>query len=254
MKKQHTQMAKGFCAGLLAAGLIAGSGLPARALSELKQINVSMGGITIFVDGKLQSPTDVNGKPVEPMIYDGTTYLPVRAMVGMLSDKKVDWDSKNQRVIIGTNPSAGQVRKAEELMRYDSGVTKTPIASTGKDAQFSILGELQTPFNRLNGGIRTREMTTKLDGGYTDLKGTFVIPYDDLNAKRAGKLCVYSVDKNGVKTLLESYEAKAGDAPQDVEVNLRGCDFIMIRTENTTIGDFTGDYGVLYDVTFTTAG
>ena len=79
---------------MLVAAVIAGSGLPAHALSALRQINVSMGGISIYVDGKLQVPTDVNGNEVEPLIYAGTTYLPVRALTGMLTDKEVEWDSK----------------------------------------------------------------------------------------------------------------------------------------------------------------
>ena len=125
MKKLNHNTIKGFGAGLLVAAVIAGSGLPAQALSTFQQINVSMGGISLFVDGKLQVPTDVNGNEVEPLIYAGTTYLPVRALTGMLTDKAVEWDPKTESVYIGTKPGAGRVVRADELTPYDS---STPLA------------------------------------------------------------------------------------------------------------------------------
>lgn len=243
--KQSRHSLRGFCLGLMTAALIAGSGLPARALSALQQINVSMGGISLFVDGQLQVPTDVKGNVVEPLIYAGTTYLPVRAVVGMLSDKSVEWDANTESVYIGLKPGPGQVTRADAMNRYNS---TSPLARAGESAQFSLLGETQTPFNRYYLGE-----TVKLDGLYTELNGKFVIPYDSLNSRYAGKLCIYSVDQYGVKTLIDSYELRSGDAAVSVKTNLRGCDFLYITTENTKIDDWSGSYGAFYDVTFTTA-
>ena len=163
MKKFNHNTIKGFGAGLLAAAVIAGSGLPAQALSAFKQINVSMGGISLYVDGKLQVPTDVNGNEVEPLIYAGTTYLPVRALTGMLTDKPVEWDPNTESVYIGLKPGAGKVVRADELTPYDS---SSALAYTGKDAQFTLLNETQTPFNLYRSG-----RTVKLDGMYTELNG-----------------------------------------------------------------------------------
>ncbi|MEG2420372.1 MAG: hypothetical protein RSB55_02400, partial [Oscillospiraceae bacterium] len=66
MKNKHT--IRGFCMGLLSAALLAGMMFPAAALSALEEIKVSMGGIQLFLDGKLQVPTDVKGNAVEPLI------------------------------------------------------------------------------------------------------------------------------------------------------------------------------------------
>ena len=44
MKKFNHSSIRSFGAGVLVAAVIAGSGLPAHALSALRQINVSMGG------------------------------------------------------------------------------------------------------------------------------------------------------------------------------------------------------------------
>ncbi len=243
--KQNRHTLRGFCLGLLTAALIAGTGLPARALSAFQQINVSMGGISIFVDGQLQVPTDVKGNVVEPIIYSGTTYLPVRAVVGMLSDKSVEWDANTESVYIGQKPGPGQVVRADAMKIYNSSVW---LARAGESAQFSLLGETQTPFNRYYLGE-----TVKLDGLYTELNGQFVIPYNNLGSRDAGKLCIYSVDQYGVRTLIDSYELRAGDEAVSVNTNLRGCDFLYVCTENVKIDDWSGGNGAFYNVTFTTA-
>lgn len=246
--KQNRHSLRGFCLGLLTAALIAGTGLPAHALSALQQINVSMGGISMFVDGKLQVPTDVKGNVVEPLIYAGTTYLPVRAVVGMLTDKPVEWDAKTESIYIGQKPGPGQVVRLDTLKPYSGDGMRV-----GENAQFSILGEVQTPFNRSYQGSYVGKVVYKLDAGYTTLKGEFVIPYSNLNTRDAGKLCIYSVDKYGVEQLIDSYETINGDDPVSVEVNVRGCDFIMIRTESVKLDDWSGSSGVFYNATLTTA-
>lgn len=236
---------KGFGAGLLAAAVIAGTGLPARALSALEEIKVYRGGINLFIDGKLQVPTDVNGNEVEPFIYAGTTYLPVRALTGMLTDKAVEWDANTESVYIGLKPGAGEVVRAENLTPYNSTVS---MAYTGKDAQFKVLNDTYTPFNRYRTGY-----TVDLDSMYTELNGEFVVPYDTLGAKRAGKLCIYAVDQYGTENLIDSYELKAGDDPVSVRTNVRGCEFLTIRVERAAIDDYVGATGQFYNVTFTKA-
>lgn len=67
-------------------------------------IDVELGGIRIFLDGEEQTLTDVNGDVVEPMIYNGTTYVPVRA-VSEFFGKQVDWDEAEYSVYIGGKPT-----------------------------------------------------------------------------------------------------------------------------------------------------
>ena len=47
---------------------------------------------------------DANGKSVETFAYNGTTYVPLRAVSQSLG-KDVSYDGKTQRVYIGTNPN-----------------------------------------------------------------------------------------------------------------------------------------------------
>lgn len=53
--------------------------------------------VTVTLDGKTQALTGQNGETLYPIMYDGVTYLPVRA-VGELTGKTVTWDGKAKNV------------------------------------------------------------------------------------------------------------------------------------------------------------
>ena len=90
----------GFLAGVLVM-LILMVSIPALAYSGTKSIDVSYNNIKITLDGKQVTPRDGSGKIVEPFTFDGTTYLPVRAVATAL-DLAVDWDAATQTVVLGT--------------------------------------------------------------------------------------------------------------------------------------------------------
>lgn len=60
------------------------------------QITVST-GVNLYVDGQLYIPTDVNGNVVTPFVYNGTTYLPARA-VSNLYGASIAWDGSTNSV------------------------------------------------------------------------------------------------------------------------------------------------------------
>jgi len=78
----------------------------ASALVGTKNISVLYRDIRIVVDGYTIAPKDANGKPVEPFIFEGTTYLPVRAVSEALG-KSVEWDGHSNTVYIGEKPQDG---------------------------------------------------------------------------------------------------------------------------------------------------
>lgn len=67
-----------------------------------KNISVTYRNIKLVVDGAQVTPKDANGAVVEPFVYNGTTYLPVRA-VGNAIGKQVSWDGNTNTVYIGAN-------------------------------------------------------------------------------------------------------------------------------------------------------
>ena len=66
-------------------------------------IDVDYLDIKLVVNGKEVTPKDVNGNVVEPFAYQGTTYLPVRA-VGEALGKTVRWDGETKTVHLGELP------------------------------------------------------------------------------------------------------------------------------------------------------
>jgi Ca-activated chloride channel family protein len=56
--------------------------------------------VTISYEGKSMAFYDVNGERVYPITYDGTTYLPLRAL-SALFDEKIKWDQENRAIYIG---------------------------------------------------------------------------------------------------------------------------------------------------------
>ena len=104
MKRMHR--VRDFLAGALTLALVMGLAVPAGAALTGKTIQV-LTGAEIYIDGVKMEPTDANGNPVETFAYNGTTYVPLRAVSEYLG-KAVNWDGANQRVYIGEAPGVKQ--------------------------------------------------------------------------------------------------------------------------------------------------
>lgn len=87
----------------LCAAVTCGTALAANTV--YRTITVQYSGIKLVIDGIEITPKDANGTVVEPFIYNGTTYLPVRA-VGNAIGKQVTWDGGSQTVYLGEAPGS----------------------------------------------------------------------------------------------------------------------------------------------------
>lgn len=98
---------RSFLSGIAITALSAGMITSAAAgILTTKDIKVHTGA-EIYIDGIKLEPTDANGNPVETFIYNGTTYVPLRAVSESLG-KSVSWDGENSRVYIGEAPGSKQ--------------------------------------------------------------------------------------------------------------------------------------------------
>ena len=91
---------KSFVLGIIVGVIVAGTIGVTFAAPVEKAITALYNDIKIYIDGVKIEPKDANGNMVEPFIYEGTTYLPVRA-VGEAFGKQVRWDGNTQSVYIG---------------------------------------------------------------------------------------------------------------------------------------------------------
>ena len=92
---------KSFIAGALIMAIILSAGV-AIAATE-RNISVIFRDIRLVVNGQQVTPRDAQGNIVEPFIWQGSTFLPVRA-VGEALGMPVSWDGATSTVYVGATP------------------------------------------------------------------------------------------------------------------------------------------------------
>ncbi|HYE10070.1 MAG TPA: hypothetical protein VEF53_07820, partial [Patescibacteria group bacterium] len=95
---------KSFVMGMVFMLVISIVFIPAFADYVTKTINVQT-GLKVYSDDQLVTFTDANGNPVEAFMYNGTTYLPVRASSNLFG-KAIVFDGKSQSIFIGKHESS----------------------------------------------------------------------------------------------------------------------------------------------------
>ncbi len=101
---------------------------PVSAEDGTREISAAFRDIKIIVDGKQLST------PAEPFIYNGTTYLPVRA-VGEAVGKEVAWDNDTKTVTLTTPPPTIEADR-DTIVNLDFELSVTP---SGKKERTEIL-------------------------------------------------------------------------------------------------------------------
>ncbi|NLD87414.1 MAG: hypothetical protein GX633_04065 [Clostridiales bacterium] len=105
----------------------------AIAVTYEKLINVTT-GVRIFIDDREMIPTDINNNVVDVLLYNGTTYLPVRA-IAEFNDYKVVWDDQNSFVKLYTKDDAN-----DDNTQINP---STDIAISPEDTVLTIMNELR---------------------------------------------------------------------------------------------------------------
>ena len=88
---------QGMLAGILIGTLLTGS--LAIAKSSKEKIEVTYDNIKVYKDNVLCETKDVTGTVVEPFIYNGTTYMPVRGTAN-LAGMDVTWNGQTKSVYL----------------------------------------------------------------------------------------------------------------------------------------------------------
>ena len=96
---------QGFIAGVLATIILFSGALYAK--STVERIEVSYNNIQVYKDNVLQSLKDAQGNSIEPFVYQGTTYVPLRA-AAELAGMQVRWDGSSKSIYLtgGQNQSS----------------------------------------------------------------------------------------------------------------------------------------------------
>lgn len=208
------QRIKDVCLGATVAALVMGAAPAAYAKVANMDIPVMFNNIKIVVDGK-ELKTDK-----EPFIYEGTTYLPVRA-VGEAVGKNVTWDAASKTVILGETEQKETEKEPEQPEETASDndsrlgklsskpstyVNNMKIQCTGVRESAGYIDGIEVDFKFTNNSdfeqsvvLQSLEVNNKEVGGYLhtiilgDRAETDRLTIKDSDLKRAGIDKIYNI-------------------------------------------------------------
>lgn len=195
------------------------------AAGNLEEIKAYLNhDIKIIYNGNSQTMTDVTGKIVYPISYNGSTYLPVRAVAGMLS-LDVKWDGPTSTIYIGKIP--GGMDFIENIKPY-SGNTKHHV-TTAEMSIRTIAGKTYDHYIYGSTGIGVGPIYYDLAGKYKKL--TFKAYCTD------GSFTTYFWGDND--TLINSFTIIGSELPKEYTIDLSGVQRLKLTA---------GAYTYLFDM------
>ena len=220
---------KGFISGFVVAVLLISSVSVFASGAIRENIEIIKNNIKLVIDGKpVEFGKDADGKQIEPFIYNGTTYLPVRA-VGEAVGKKVDWDGATQTVYLGEKP--GETNYMTEVLNpYNN--NNTTIFNLNDTEILDIAGtEFKTGYRPSS--WRGGELKFNLNSLYKELTFSYGPSYSYKN--KPGTLNIY-LDNN----LYENLEINENDPVKTMTIKLTGVNQIRFEFKNIDGNTFMG--------------
>lgn len=210
------QKIKYFVLGAVMAIIFSALAMPAMGSMIQKQISVST-GVNIYVDDVKLNPVDSSGRPVDVFVYNGTTYLPVRAVADAVG-KPVYWDGKTSSVYLGKHDSSEPSAMLKDLDYFNESKNNgRNIVVTGESFKDNF-GNSYTDYVSYEKNNSSAWRDYKINGKYSSLKGTIVLNYDKRTTTNIGNFRVYGDNK----LLYSSPSMTAGSDKVDFEVDVTG--------------------------------
>lgn len=214
------KLLKGYLLGFISATLIVGC-ITSFAANVIK----------IVIDGTEIIPHDVNGKRVDPILIDGTTYLPVRAVAEALG-KEVYWDGPNYTVYLG---------KMDGQLQYPT--TEMLSLKSIADEPFETNTLTDNYGNSYVSAISTwgshSELEYLLNMKYSRFKATLYMPQGSKYEDSGNKLIIYADGKR----IYTSPDMTKTSSPVNIDVNIKGCNNFKIEFTESWSSMCLGDAG-----------
>ncbi len=209
---------QGIIVGLLLGIAIAGTTV--FAANTISLHGVLAEGVSIVIDGQKINPTDVNGNKVEPMIYNGTTYLPVRAVATALG-KAVYWDGPTYTVYLGDMDGKLEYPTVElkdlTSIADEGSIATEPEDNYGNTYTYALRGGYAEYWT----DIYTYEYLTNMK--YGKLKGVLYVNVDT-KSDATGK---FEVIADG-RRIYTSPTMDKTSSPVPLDINIKGYNDIKI--------------------------
>ncbi|MBG9794091.1 copper amine oxidase [Paenibacillus dendritiformis] len=198
-------------AAAMAFGVVAG----VSAAPVLEKISAQLNwSIKFQVNGKEWKAQDSAGNKLAPIMYGGTTYLPVRAVADALGTA-VEYDAKNQMIYLGEKSTTVPIISEKIKLSYS--------AMSTKDKQYTVQGGVDygsgVVLDDLNSAEKSFELQPQNKYQKLDLK-VFVLDVE-------GEINVKVYDDND--TVLKHVKLSGQDKVQDISVDIGGMKSIRIE-------------------------
>ena len=216
---------------LLGAVLVIGTLITTSVLvyGASQQITADLdSGITIKYNGNTQIMKDANGKTVYPIIYEGTTYVPIRAVSNMLGID-VKWVGSTRTVELGTATSLP--RSLIDAGR-PSGYWSSIISADNLPQRPGYSYEKAL---RSNKGESVKVGTFSLDDSYNSL--SFTIYYEtDI---RQESTISFEIINRDTGVIVFSRDIKPGEFLEVKDVNINGIKTMELNTKHWMVYSYT---------------
>ncbi|HOP93295.1 stalk domain-containing protein [Acetivibrio thermocellus] len=182
--------------------------------------------VTIKYEGEVQNMKDGLGNPVYPLMYNGTTYLPIRAVSNMLNIP-IEWEAATKTVILGTEekqPKSVLSFKAKSSNFASKVTDKGSLVikgNSGEEIKYND-GICYKIWNATYSSSIDKAYKAEIGGKYSKLCFDAYIHAQEEYIGKKFKLVIYDVDDNSVRTKIEIV---AGEI-KELEVNIEGVNTI----------------------------
>lgn len=202
---------KDLLAGALIASILCTLLSPTFATMTGKTIE-AFTGIKVYVNDHIVEPKDAGGNPVDIFVYNGTTYLPIRA-IGNALGLPVQYDASTETAYIGTHRSETPAVYLENMDYFYSAYSGLTTAFTEDDN----LGQTHTHCI-----TRNVDRVYKLNGQYSKITGTMYQTYTERSASisSGSGIMIYADGKLVYSKIFEKDTVRV--EPVDFEVDLTG--------------------------------
>ncbi|OWA36816.1 hypothetical protein B9G55_01680 [Saccharibacillus sp. O16] len=209
----------------LTGALLTGTAVGASAAPITEKVTAYLNwGVKLENGGVEWTPKDLAGNKTPPITYNGSTYLPIRAVSGLLG-VAVDWDKASNTLYVGEKQDSVDLLLLDSV-DYSSDVQKT------KDKQFTVQGgkDYKTGllFSDISSGAGLQNAKLKTAGAYQTAEFT-VAAIDNKYP-----ITFQVKDEDGV--VLKEVIFAVGSAPQSFSVDLQAAKTVELSVDSSVWG------------------